>query len=585
MVRENIMSRDYTDEKNVLILLSLLKQYRIKTIIASPGTTNATFVRSVQVDPYFKVYSAVDERSAAYMACGLSAESGEVVVLSCTGATASRNYLPGLTEAYYRKLPILAITSTRDKSRYGHLEDQVIDRTILPKDVAKFRVHLPNIKDTDDEWECRIQICAAILELSRNGGGPVHINLTTSYNRSYSTKALPSVSSIARHNVLDDFPSIPKVRIGIFIGSHRQFSCMENKIIDDFCESNNAVVFCDHTSGYKGKYGVRYLLPLMQIEVNYAELMPELLIHIGEISGFYHPFMHNPKEVWRVSEDGEIRDTFKRLSHVFEMHENHFFKKYTTGKKIKTTYFDAWQVIVEDLESRLPEIPFSNLWVAKTLSCQIPKGSNLHFGILNSLSSWNYFKVCNSVNCNSNVGGYGIDGCVSSLLGASLVDPQKLYFGFVGDLAFFYDMNSIGNRHLPKNLRLLVVNNGKGIEFKIKNNPATQFGEEIDEFIAAAGHFGNKSKTLIKDYASNLGFKYLSASTKEEFIKHQHEFLDNELKGQPVLFEVFTCDEEEDLAQKKFKAIEKSFKGSTKRLAREFIGDGSVNKLNKIFKR
>lgn len=70
-----------------------------------------TFIGSIQNDSWFEIYSSVDERSAAYLACGLAAETGEPVVISCTGATASRNYMPGLTEAYYRKLPVLAITS------------------------------------------------------------------------------------------------------------------------------------------------------------------------------------------------------------------------------------------------------------------------------------------------------------------------------------------------------------------------------------------------------------------------------------------------------------------------------------------
>ena len=89
------MPHYYTDEINTLILVSLLKEHSIKKIIASPGTTNISFVGSVQIDPYFEVYSAVDERSASFMACGLAEESGEPVVLTCTGATASRNYIPG----------------------------------------------------------------------------------------------------------------------------------------------------------------------------------------------------------------------------------------------------------------------------------------------------------------------------------------------------------------------------------------------------------------------------------------------------------------------------------------------------------
>ena len=102
----------YSNEKNVLLMVALLKAHGIRKVVASPGTTNITFVASLTHDPFFQVYSSVDERSAAYMACGMADESGEPVVISCTGATASRNYFPGLTEAYYRKLPILAITST-----------------------------------------------------------------------------------------------------------------------------------------------------------------------------------------------------------------------------------------------------------------------------------------------------------------------------------------------------------------------------------------------------------------------------------------------------------------------------------------
>lgn len=101
----------YTDERAVQIILYLLKANGIKKIVASPGTTNITFVGSVQQDPWFEVYSSVDERSAAYIACGLAEQSREPVVLTCTGATASRNYYSGLTEAFYRKLPVLAITS------------------------------------------------------------------------------------------------------------------------------------------------------------------------------------------------------------------------------------------------------------------------------------------------------------------------------------------------------------------------------------------------------------------------------------------------------------------------------------------
>ena len=75
------MEQYYTNERNVQIVIGLLKAHGIKRIVASPGSTNVTFVASVQQDPWFEIYSCVDERSAAYMACGIALETGEHVYL------------------------------------------------------------------------------------------------------------------------------------------------------------------------------------------------------------------------------------------------------------------------------------------------------------------------------------------------------------------------------------------------------------------------------------------------------------------------------------------------------------------------
>ena len=70
------MKHYYSSERSIQILISLLKQHGIKKVVASPGSTNATFVASIQQDSWFEIYSSVDERSAAYIACGMAAESG-----------------------------------------------------------------------------------------------------------------------------------------------------------------------------------------------------------------------------------------------------------------------------------------------------------------------------------------------------------------------------------------------------------------------------------------------------------------------------------------------------------------------------
>lgn len=209
----------YSAERNVQILVSLLKQHGIKKIIASPGTTNMPFVASVQYDKWFDVISCVDERSAAYMACGLAAESGEPVVITCTGATASRDYFPAITEAHYRKLPVLAITGAREVDTYGHLNPQTINRLSHPQDTYVCSVHLQLCKDADDEWGNTIKANKAILALRRNGGGPAHINCVTLVSGDYTVKEIIPANTIFRFGYTDVLPPLGDfARIAIFVG-------------------------------------------------------------------------------------------------------------------------------------------------------------------------------------------------------------------------------------------------------------------------------------------------------------------------------------------------------------------------------
>ncbi|WP_341876736.1 thiamine pyrophosphate-binding protein [Defluviitalea saccharophila] len=579
------MKKYYTDEKNVQILIALLKEHGIKKVIASPGTANVTFVRSVQNDPFFEIYSSVDERSAAYIACGLAAESGEAVVLSCTGATASRNYMPGLTEAYYRKLPILAVTATQEIAKVGHLVAQVLDRSVMPKDVVRHSVHLPVVKDDTDWWDCEIKVNNAILELSRHGGGPVHINLSMDYRFSFNTERLPKVRVIRRITKQSiEFPSMPKGKVAVFVGSHTKMNKNQIDALERFCESNNAVVFCDHTSGYKGKYCVIHSLSSSQRLSDNDILRPDLLIHIGEITGDYSVNNLVGKQVWRVSEDGELRDTFGKLSYIFEMPEQDFFEYYIKNEVCDASYLKICNDYLEQLYNEIPELPFSNIWIAKKIHELVPQNSVIHFGILNSLRAWNFFALPQSVDSNSNVGGFGIDGCLSSLIGASFVNKDKLYFCIIGDLAFFYDMNVLGNRHIGNNLRILLVNNGIGAEFKNFNNVAAQFGESANDFIAAGGHFGNKSHTLVKNYCESLGFEYLSASNKTEFEQVYERFLTSQILDKPILLEIFTNSEDESKALEIITSINATVKGRTKATLRNVLGDDNIRNLKKIIK-
>ena len=569
-------------------MIALLKAHGIHRVIASPGTTNMTFVVSIENDPWFQIWSSVDERSAAYLACGMAAETGEPVVISCTGATASRNYMPGLTEAYYRKLPVLAITSTRGNHKLGHLIDQQIDRRNIPNDIAMESVTIPMVKDKEDERYCEIEANKAILALNLNGGGPAHINMYTNYSHDFTVKEIPHVNAIYRHFVFDkEWPAIPQDgRIVVIVGSHANFSDEQTKAIDAFCATYDAVVCCDHTSGYRGKYEVHGQLVFGQHKWHSSLRNANLCIHIGEVSG--DQFTVNAKHTWRVSPDGELRDTFGNLRRVFMMPEIDFFNHYAKGNANYTDYLDALNKEIEDVKNEIPNLPFSNIWMAQQMHEKLPKDCEIHFGIYHSLRSWNFFKLPIGIQAKCNVGGFGIDGGVSTMIGASLSNPNKLFIGVFGDLAFFYDMNVVGNRHVGNNVRILLINNGKGNEFRNYGHPCYFLGDEADDYVAAAGHYGNKSNLLVKNYAENLGYEYITASNKEEFNNVVEKFLSSETSDKPMLFEVFTETEDESNALETIlnmvvdsKAI---LKDKVKKVIKEVVGEKGINKIKNIVK-
>lgn len=575
----------YTDERNVQIVIALLKAHGIHRVIASPGTTNMTFVVSIENDPWFQIWSSVDERSAAYLACGMAAETGEPVVISCTGATASRNYMSGLTEAYYRKLPILAITSTRGNHKIGHLIDQQIDRRNIPNDIAVESVTIPIVKDKEDERTCEIEANKAILALKLNGGGPVHINMYTRYSQNFSVKEIPHVNAIYRHTIFDSkLPKLPAgSRIVIFVGSHHEFSERLTAAVDRFCATYNAIVLCDHTSGYHGKYEVHCQLVCGQRQWHSPLATADICIHIGEVSG--DSFTVRSTQTWRVSVDGELRDTFGNLQHVFMMPEEEFFERYSDEQANHTEYLDAMTAEIEAVRKKIPELPFSNIWMAQYMVDKLPIGCELHLGIYHSLRSWNFFKLPAGVQAKCNVGGFGIDGGVSTMMGASLTRPNKLFIGIFGDLAFFYDMNVMGNRHIGNNVRLLLINNGKGNEFRNYGHPCYFLGDEADNFVAAAGHYGNKSHQLVKNYATNLGYEYLTASNKDEFKSAIEHFLVPELTEKPMLLEVFTETYNESKALEQTWNIITDSKVILKQKLRGILGDKGTTIVKKIIKR
>lgn len=573
----------YTIQENVRIAIAILKEYGVRRFVVSPGGTNIPVVQAIQDDPFFDCYSIPDERSAMYFAIGLYLKTGEIIATSCTSAQATRNYVPGLTEAFYKHVPIIALTTSK-LERYNYQDYmQAPDQCSLPKDCVKHSFDMPPITDENTRALCILNVKNAILGVMHGNPGPVQLNLriTDSQQGKFEDVSLPVYPKVKRYMAWDNWDDfeLNGKRVLIVVGEHLAFTAKQRESLEDFCEKYNASVYVNNLSNYNGKYAIQG--NLLVFCGGLSKLHPDIVITIGGQTGDYGLFgalcSLNDIEHWRVCEDGNFVDTYGKLTKIFECPDFFFFAKICRNKDVikEHTYYNEWKRLNDEIEYET-DLPFSNLYVAQQLRKLLPKNSTINFAIHNSLRSWNFFPLGANVQGYSTVAAFGIDGGTSMLIGESMC-TDELCFMITGDLAFFYDMNSLGIRHIKNNIRILLVNNNGGVEFKFLTNGWNE-DVHIDKYISARGHNGTA-----KGWAETCGFKYIAARTKEEYKDLENEFVSKSEK--PILFEIFVSFEDEVTARNKLSSINSQNAGKAKQILKNIIGKELVyeikNKLKK----
>lgn len=583
----------YSEIRSVQILISLLKSFDIKDIVLSPGGSDIPLIHSIESDNYFHCYSVVDERSAAYYAMGVAQSTNRPAACVCTSGTAVCNYLPGITEAFYQSVPVLAITADKNPYFQDQLEIQKINQNQIFTGVVKKSVELPVIKNEEDDWLCNRLVNEALLALTHHGTGPVQINVPIIGRTSvYDCEKLPIERKISRVDLNEPNSTWEKYaesligkRIMVIIGQNVIFSQRDRANLNVFFNKYNCFFAVEHLSNLDGE-GLIYTYPFTEMS-SYKTLQilkPDIVISIGNNLAAYNlkPFLRsNYKSIenWLISESGEVRDAYKCLKHIFECSPTVFFEKIRCDKVSSNnenhSYYIECQAAIKEI--KLPEINFSNFYVAKKLAKVIPEHSLLHLAILNSTRIMQFFPLAKGVRTFSNVGTLGIDGCFSTFAGQAAV-TKNLAFLVIGDLSFFYDMNAAGLRSISSNVRVILLNNGGGSEFHFfmgKRNIPT-----IDSFICA--EHSNTAKGWIK----SLGYDYYSAENKEELDDVISNF--GKSSDKPMFLEVFTdMEEDADKANELYDIYRKKGElasSSMKNVVKSILPEKHLKKAKKIWK-
>ena len=541
----------YTNKKNILQLVALLKEHDIHKIVLCPGSRNTPLIQTLANHPSFTCYPVTDERSAGFFALGLSLHGGKPAAVCCTSGTALLNLHPAVAEAFYQNIPLVVISADRPAAWIGQMDGQTLPQPGVFGSLVKKSVNLPEIHTSEDEWFCNRLVNETLLELNHHGKGPVHINVPISEPLfGFTEEKLPEVRTITRYQGLNIYDKDYNELIGrlnkynrrmVVVGQMSLIYLFEKKISKLLYK--HFTWLTEHT-GNKTVPGIPvknfdtalYALP----ETTLEKMVPELVITYGGhiVSKRLKTFLrtHPPKEHWHVSPDGTVMDLYGSVTTIIEMDPFEFLEKIAYLLENKPTEFPRiWENNTRSIPE--PEFPYSEMAAIGALLKSLPTASALHLGNSSTVRYAQLYTLPEEVEVCCNRGTSGIEGSLSTAIGyASASD--KLNFAVLGDLSFFYDMNAIWNRNFGCNLRIMVLNNGGGEIFQAL--PGLSMPENTHRFVTAA------HTTSAKGWAEERGFTYFGVHDMDELTESMTAFTKAEPTLGPILMEVFT-DRSEDV--------------------------------------
>ena len=535
----------YTDKKNILQLVALLRAHGIKRIVLCPGSRNIPLVQTLANIPDFTCYPVTDERSAGFFALGLALHGGGRAAVCCTSGTALLNLHPAVAEAYYQQVPLVVISADRPAAWIGQMDGQTLPQPGVFGTLVKKSVSLPEVVSEEDEWYCNRLINEALLELSHHGKGPVHINVPISEPFFLlPVNELPNARVITRYQGLNVYDKDYQPLIDRLNRYQRRMVVVGQMNLIYLFDKRYTKMLYKHFAWFSENISNQTVpgMPIRNIEpllcsMNQEEqekMRPELLITYGGhvISKRLKRFLrkHPPVEHWHISPDGEVMDLYGSLTNLIEMDPFEFLEKIAPMMDNRTPdYPRGW----EARSKAIPQADFaySEMSAIGKVIRQLPVPCSLHLANSSTVRYAQLFDVPSEVEILSNRGTNGIEGSLSTAIGYATAS-DKLNFIIIGDLSFFYDMNALWNSNYGANVRILLLNNEGGEIFHAL--PGLVLHENARRFVTAT------HKSSAHAWAEDRGFEYLSAHNDAELDEAVKRFTEPSVTQRPMLLEVFT---------------------------------------------
>jgi 2-succinyl-5-enolpyruvyl-6-hydroxy-3-cyclohexene-1-carboxylate synthase len=485
------------------VLVDQLATSGVRHVVICPGSRSTPIAVSLASHPDIRNWVLVDERSAAFFALGMARQLAAPVAILSTSGTAAANFLPAVVESRLSRIPLIVLTADRPPELRDWGAAQTIDQIQLFGSHVKWFVDMP-VPDADDGLvrHARATAQRAVQTARTDPAGPVHLNLPFReplLPADLRLRLLPGATSEHdRHNgpvaylepgqhipdvaALDELASqIAREARGIIVcgpGEAPWLAAAAAALSD----ATGYPILADPLSGVRfGPHDRAGVIdaydPFLRDQVTAESLHPEIVIRVGAMptsKSLQQFLMARPDRMQVVIDAGAPRDpshlatsyiiadaatTLARLADSIASY----------GGSANREWLDVWKAVDHAAGTAIAsamaceEDPFEGRAVAE-VAALLPEGATIVAG--NSMpirdidafvrGDWRQLRIV------SNRGANGIDGVVSTALGAAAVAEGPVVL-IVGDLSFFHDLNGMfAAAKFGLDVTVVVLNNNGG---------------------------------------------------------------------------------------------------------------------------
>jgi 2-succinyl-5-enolpyruvyl-6-hydroxy-3-cyclohexene-1-carboxylate synthase len=530
-------------------IIEILRAKGITTIIISPGSRNAPLTIGFASHPDFTCYSIADERSAAFFAVGMAQQLKKPVAVVCTSGSALLNYYPAFAEAFYSQIPFVVISADRPQSKIDIGDGQTIRQENVFANHSLFNANLTENASDENDFLINEAINTAFAKK-----GPVHINAPFEeplYETVSEVTVEPKVISATAKEFIYDEPISEYANIWntskkklVLVGVNEP-NAVEQKNLDKLANDPSVVVMIETTSNLHHPKFINTIDSIITpfTHEDFLDFQPEILVTFGGmiVSKRIKTFLrkYKPNHHWHI-DDLRAYDTFDCLTKHFEVQPNLFFQSFFMMTETVESNYNQYAQDIKALRQKrsldyLAKIPFTDFKVFEKVIPALPKNSQLQISNSSPIRYAQLFDIEKSIEVFSNRGTSGIDGSTSTAIGAAVASKKPNVF-IAGDIGFLYDSNALWNNYIPKNFKIILINNGGGGIFRILPGH-----DETPVF----NTFFETSHCLTAEHLCKMyGLNYLTASTETTLEESLKTMFSNDEK--PTLLEVFTPTLEND---------------------------------------